>query len=663
MTISPARGLPLRARLFLLPAIPALLLAAGTGAGMAERAHARATAAAAVRQVEAAVAARDVVHALQAERALAVGVAAGDTGLEPALGAARRATDTAVASFSGPAVRDALTTVREPMPLRPRETATGAADGPGQGAGPGADGTTPAMAELMVTDAEGREPGGAAPHQEVFAGFTRLIGDVVDASFEMDGGEPAQGRDLQALEALTRGKEAGSQERAIVLGAFASGSFAAGEYARFLESRAAGAQAFAGFRRVAGPAGAAALDRALRAGPAGRLSALEERAVAGGVLPGGSRAWHAASAPRSDALRDVQGVVGEQARTAALAAEERHTRRLAMLAAAGAALVLVLLTLSVLTTRSILRPLRRLAAEAAALAAHTEAIGEGVRAVPDRAEAGDGAHRPGLRRGDEFSGVAVALNDLHRAAVRLAAERAMLRRDTAESLVELGKRHRDLAHRQLRVIGALQRRESDAGALTRLCELDRLAGRMRRSSESLLVLAGKRGPRRTSEPLPVADVVRLTLIEVEDHHRVTLRVAEGAMVRGAVVAEVAHLLAELVENALSYSPPDSEVEIRARSDEGECRISITDYGVGMTVEELATANARLRGGESFLVTPTRCLGHYVVGRLAERLGVRVWLHASPRCGVTARVALPEELLVVPPRPERPPELLGGTTTR
>ena len=238
-----------------------------------------------------------------------------------------------------------------------------------------------------------------------------------------------------------------------------------------------------------------------------------------------------------------------------------------------------------------------------------------------------------------------------------------MRRVATESLVDLGVRHRNLAHRQLSFIGMLQREESDPAALARLCELDRLTSRLRRNAESLLVLTGKRGARRSSEPVPVADVLRLALTEVEDHHRVTLRVVDGAPVRGAVVAEVAHLLAELVENALTYSPPDAEVEVWARADEGECRITITDHGIGMTAEELAAANARLRGEESFLVAPTRCLGHHVVGRLADRLGVRVWLHESLRRGVTARVALPEELLAVPSRPEQPPELLGGVSAR
>src|SRR5690606_11666260 len=201
-------------------------------------------------------------------------------------------------------------------------------------------------------------------------------------------------------------------------------------------------------------------------------------------------------------------------------------------------------------------------------------------------------------------------------------------------------------------IGALQRNESDPAVLARLCELDRVTSRLRRNAESLLVLTGRRGSRRSSEPVPVDEVLRSVLAEVEDHQRVELRVAGRAHVRGAVVAEVAHMLAELVENALVFSPPDARVEVVSRATEGECRVTIADYGAGMTAGELAAANARLRGEQSFLVAPTRCLGHHVVGRLAERLGVRVSLHASPGCGVTALMVLPEELLDA-----RPAELL------
>ncbi|MFG1943625.1 nitrate- and nitrite sensing domain-containing protein [Nonomuraea sp. NPDC048826] len=287
--------------------------------------------------------------------------------------------------------------------------------------------------------------------------------------------------------------------------------------------------------------------------------------------------------------------------------------------------------------------------------------GAAVRDVPSgrdgTAPDEDGTEPGGEREAGrgEFGQLAGALGDMHEAAVRIADARAASRRDTAASLGGLGMRHRDLVHRQLTFISALQRNESDPAVLARLCELDRLTSRLRRNAESLLVLTGKRGQRRSSEPVPVDEVLRSVLAEIEDHHRVALRVVGRAYVRGPVVAEVAHMLAELMENALGYSPPDTEVNVVARADEGECRITISDHGVGMTAAELEAANARLRGEQSFLVAPTRCLGHHVVGRLAERLGVRVALHDSAGCGVTARVALPEELLAA-----RPAELVRGT---
>ncbi|MDA0634673.1 nitrate- and nitrite sensing domain-containing protein [Nonomuraea sp. MCN248] len=267
---------------------------------------------------------------------------------------------------------------------------------------------------------------------------------------------------------------------------------------------------------------------------------------------------------------------------------------------------------------------------------------DGPGAGPGPARADGGAHR------GEFGQLAGALMDLHEAAVRIAASRAEIRQDAAASLEGLGMRHRDLVHRQLTFISVLQRNESDPAVLARLCELDRLTSRLRRNSESLLVLTGTRGRRRSSEPVPVDEVLRAVLAEVEDHQRVALRVAGRAYVRGPVVAEVAHMLAELLDNALCYSASDAEVNVVSRALDSECRIMISDQGVGMTAAELATANARLRGEQSFLVTPTRCLGHHVVGRLAERLGVRVSLHKSPGGGVTALVALPEELLAVRP---------------
>ncbi|MEU7740446.1 ATP-binding protein [Nonomuraea sp. NPDC049158] len=151
-------------------------------------------------------------------------------------------------------------------------------------------------------------------------------------------------------------------------------------------------------------------------------------------------------------------------------------------------------------------------------------------------------------------------------------------------------------------------------------------------------------PRRPPDPVAVRDVLRSAL-SAAGSGRAVLGEVDDALLRGTAVAEIAHLVTELVDNALTCSPPDTEVEIRASTREGECHIAIVDQGVGMTEGERAAANARLRGERRFFAAPTRYLGHYVVGRLAERLGVRVWLDESPPHGITARVALPGELLV------------------
>ncbi|MFI7451299.1 nitrate- and nitrite sensing domain-containing protein [Nonomuraea sp. NPDC049714] len=615
---------PVRARLALPLAVSTLLLVAGLGAGATDRLSARADAAGTVRHVGRALAAQELVHALQRERGLALGVLAGDDRFAADLDTERRATDRARARLDAatPGLRTALADIRKAR---------------------------------------------SATAQEAFTAYTGAISALLDATFA------ARPGGMQALEAISRAKEATSQERALVTAAFTAGSFTSAGHLGLLQVRAVKADAFARFERLATPAGRAALARAQQSHTP-RLAAMERQAVdgsGGAPLSASPRAWHHATIGYDDALRSVQRSVAEEVRAPALAAVEQATRHLVMLGALAALLVLGMPVLGVLAWRSVLRPLRRLSDHAGALA---DTLADQVSRVvqehgddtPDHALAAR-LQEPGPgRHADEFAEVAGALGDLHRSAVRLAAEHTALRRVATESLVDLGVRHRNLAHRQLSFISVLQHNESDPATLARLCELDRLTSRMRRNAESLLVLAGKRGARRSSEPVPVADVLRLALTEVEDHHRVTLRVVDGAPVRGAVVAEVAHLLAELVENALTYSPPDSKVEVWARADEGECRITITDHGIGMTAEELATANARLRGAESFLVPPTRCLGHHVVGRLAERLGVRVWLHESLRCGVTARVALPEELLAVrpsPPRPEQPPELLGGVSAR
>ncbi|MEV4174812.1 ATP-binding protein, partial [Nonomuraea sp. NPDC049709] len=187
--------------------------------------------------------------------------------------------------------------------------------------------------------------------------------------------------------------------------------------------------------------------------------------------------------------------------------------------------------------------------------------------------------------------------------------------------------------------------EQDEQRLGNLFKLDHLATRMRRNSENLLVLAGQEPPRRWSKPVKLVDVARASLSEVENYERVVLQVPDGVSVAGQAVNDVIHLIAELVENALSFSPRETRVTVSgSRIDGGGVMLSITDSGIGMTQDELAQANDRLIDAPSVDVSVSRRMGLFVVARLAHRHGIRVQLRPHGSGGLTAMVLMPEALL-------------------
>ena len=256
---------------------------------------------------------------------------------------------------------------------------------------------------------------------------------------------------------------------------------------------------------------------------------------------------------------------------------------------------------------------------------------------------------------DEVAEVAAALTTVQDSAVALAVEQAVLRRNIADSFVNLGRRNQNLLDRQLEFISSLEQKETDPDKLDDLFRLDHLATRMRRNAESLLVLAGLDSPRQWSAPVAVADVVRASLAEVEDYRRVEIRQIDGASLPGSVAADVAHIIAELVENAIASSPPDTPVEVYGRASEQDYLIAIVDQGVGMSRSDLERANHRLGGTESFTVAPSRYLGHYVAGHLGARYGIGVALQESDAGGIKAKVIVPTSVLNQgrPPRPISP----------
>jgi signal transduction histidine kinase len=245
---------------------------------------------------------------------------------------------------------------------------------------------------------------------------------------------------------------------------------------------------------------------------------------------------------------------------------------------------------------------------------------------------------------DEVSDVADALNTVQDSALDLAVEQAVLRRNIADSFVNLGRRNQNLLGRQLDFITELESNETDPDNLANLFRLDHLATRMRRNAESLLVLAGIEPPRQWAAPVRLTDVIRAALGEVEDYQRVAVRGVEPATILGSAAADLAHLLAELIENALVFSPPDQTVDIRGRNRPDGYTLAVIDSGLGMPAGDVAAANRRLAGAESFTIAPSKYLGHYVAGNLAARHDIEVRLDNSPGNGITATIDIPATLL-------------------
>jgi len=224
------------------------------------------------------------------------------------------------------------------------------------------------------------------------------------------------------------------------------------------------------------------------------------------------------------------------------------------------------------------------------------------------------------------------------------------RRFTSELLVNLARRNQSLLYRQLGLINQLEEHEEDPDSLAELFQLDHLATRIRRNAESLLVLSGEEPPRTWGRPVPLVDVVRAAIAETEDLDRVVFSLEERLAVFGNAVADLTHLLAELVENAVHFSPPEASVVIRTRpflQDPGAHVLTVEDWGVGMRPEDLAAANDLLAVPREVDLSVSQRLGLHVVARLAKRHGIEVSLTPTPGCGVTAAVVLPPALFADP----------------
>ena len=250
----------------------------------------------------------------------------------------------------------------------------------------------------------------------------------------------------------------------------------------------------------------------------------------------------------------------------------------------------------------------------------------------------------GVDSADEIGHVAHAFDMVHSEAVRLAAEQALLRGNINAMFTNLSRRSQGLIQRQLSLISELESREADPDQLASLFKLDHLATRMRRNGENLLVLAGEDPGRRWTRPVPLVDVLRAAASEVEQYERIELASVPSAEVAGRVVNDLVHLLAELLENATSFSSPQTRVRVTGHAlPDGRVLIEIHDTGIGLSPDDLADINERLANPPVVDVSVSRRMGLFVVGRLSLRHGIRIQLRPSDSGGTTALVMLPVDV--------------------
>ncbi|MER6106502.1 nitrate- and nitrite sensing domain-containing protein [Streptomyces sp. NPDC001832] len=367
-----------------------------------------------------------------------------------------------------------------------------------------------------------------------------------------------------------------------------------------------------------------------------------EKLAAKGITP---ETWMAAATAKFDAYTTVENELVDKA--VAEAAEISSSAKKA--AVVNAAVVIVALlaafVLAWLMARQMSRSMRRLRTAAFQVAEQRlpMLVDQLSRTDPGRV---DTRVQPiPIDTRDEIGEVARAFDQVHREAVRLAAEQAMLRSNVNAIFTNLSRRNQSLIEGQLTLITDLENNEADPDQLESLFRLDHLATRMRRNGENLLVLAGEEPGRRWNQPVPLVDVLRAAASEVESYERIELSGVPETEIHGQSVTDLVHLLAELLENATTFSSPQTKVRVTAtRLPDRRVVIEIHDKGIGLTAEDFADINHKLANPPTVDAAVSQRMGLFVVGRLADRHGIRVQLRPSgEQAGTTSLVMLPDAI--------------------
>jgi signal transduction histidine kinase len=329
------------------------------------------------------------------------------------------------------------------------------------------------------------------------------------------------------------------------------------------------------------------------------------------------------------------------------------------------ALIGLVVLFSVIVSRSIADPLRRLTRSATTVADLASTELTRVSDSEDTSEQVPQLAEVDVAPGGEVGELAAAFNRVQSTAAAMLERQSTNRRNVSLMFANVARRTQNLAQRQLTVVDELERNEQDPVLLERLYRLDHLSTRLRRSADKLLVIAGSREQAMITGPIELATALRSALAEIEDYKRVRLGTLCEVTLASPVASDLVLLFAELLENATASSPPNSVIELSAQiQSDGSCLVLIVDHGVGMTGEQLAEENRRLVDRERLDIAPTGVLGLFVVGRLARRHSLGVKLVETSGGGVTASVIIPPELFFsqAPSRSNLLPAKPTGLTT-
>jgi hypothetical protein len=492
----------------------------------------------------------------------------------------------------------------------------------------------------------------------IFNEYSRIIDQLLDLNDEIagPGGDPDLAQSVTALNDLSRAKEVTSQVRGILYALAFRKQFEFGGFQDFSSLLAQQQAAFDAFQADANETQRSEFAGTVQGQAVLRVDRIQTDAVrsqsAKGIDPS---LWLAASTTNMELLRTAEsrlldGVIDQTGQLSSTARRDALRNALVIAVILGVALLAL-----ALVTRSMAVPLQRLRAGAIEIAQHRLPDAVQRLRTNEVGELDAGVESLGIRSKDEIGQVAQAVDDIQEVAVRLATEQAALRRSIGDMFTNLARRSQTLIDRQLELIDDLERNETDPETLEHLFRLDHLATRMRRNAEDLIVLSGADPGRHWVQPMSLVDVVRAAAAEVEEYQRVEFLPLADLEVAGHAAVDVIHLLAELVENATAFSPPNTKVQIAGQAVPHGYVIEIEDRGLGMSDEELIQANDRLANPPEIDFALSRVLGLYVVGRLGQRHGIKVQLRHSWYGGVTALTLLPHALLVWPKVPQAIPE--------